>query len=132
MNKWDTLKQLCPKLYRHGIYFECALGWYDILQDLSLKIERLIEKHEEKYRTLEGEENEYFEMFAVQVKEKYGTLRFYMSCETEEISKLIADAERLSYKTCESCGASGTIRDNGWVTVRCDSCYSKEVCETST
>ncbi len=124
MNKWETLKQLCPKLYKNGMYFECALGWYDILQALSLKIERLIEKHGDLSLVFEGEENIYIEMFAVQVKEKYGTLRFYMSSETEEISKLIEQAEIASYKTCEDCGAPGTMRNNNaWVIVKCDDCF---------
>lgn len=62
-----------------------------------------------------------FEGFtAVQVKEKYGTLRFYMNYETEVISKYIRLAELLSESTCEKCGASGKIRGTGWMYVACD------------
>lgn len=123
MNKWETLKQLCPRLYRHGMYFECASGWYDILTELSLKIERILEQHGDTRLVCEGEEDIYIEMFAVQVKEKYGTLRFYMSCENEDIARLIQEAEIVSYKTCEICGSPGTMRNNGWVTVRCENCF---------
>jgi hypothetical protein len=126
MNAWDLLRQLCPKLYRQGIVFECGLGWHNILQNLSLEIEKIIDKHEKNYKASEGEENEYDEMYAVQVKEKYGTLRFYMSCETDEISVLIDYAEYLSSKTCEVCGDPGKMRGKSWFSVRCDKCYEEK------
>lgn len=34
--------------------------------------------------------------FSIQVKEKFGTLRFYMSSETEAMSKAVLEAERRS------------------------------------
>jgi hypothetical protein len=72
-----------------------------------------------------GEENDRIEMYAVQVKEKYGTLRFYMSCETDQISDLIREAERLSDTTSESYGAAGKIRGVRWYSVRCDKCHEE-------
>jgi predicted nucleic-acid-binding Zn-ribbon protein len=65
---------------------KCAFGWYDIIRDLSNKIERILEKDAETYQSVECEENQYSEMYAVQIKEKYGILRYHMSCETDEIS----------------------------------------------
>jgi hypothetical protein len=38
---------------------------------------------------------------AAQVKEKYGSLRFYMDCGTEKMWKLIEDAETKSESICE-------------------------------
>jgi hypothetical protein len=125
-NRWDTLRSLCPKLYKRGMYFECALGWYDLLHALSLKIEHILGKESESHNAVEGEENEYTEMYAVQVKEKYGTLRFYMSCETNEICTLIREAESASSQTCEMCGAFGKMRGVHWLFVRCDKCYEEE------
>jgi hypothetical protein len=69
--------------------------------------------------------NETIEIFAVQVKEKYGTLRFYMSCETDEITDLISDAEALSSQTCESCGEPAKMRGKFWLEVKCDKCYEE-------
>ncbi len=63
-------------------------------------------------------------MYAVQVKEKYGTLRFYMCCETLEITNLIEEAEALFLQTCENCGSPGKIRGNKWILVKCDDCFS--------
>jgi tRNA G26 N,N-dimethylase Trm1 len=57
---------------------------------------------------------------ASQVKQKYGTLRFYMTHESEEMSKLINLAEQESETTCEVCGNSGKVREGGWIRTLCD------------
>jgi len=126
MSDWDALKKECPNLYPLNMIFECRAGWYSIIRDLSLKIERILEKEAEESKIPEGEENEYIKMFCVQVKEKYGTLRFYMTCTTDEISKLIEEVEELSSRTCEACGAPGKIRGWHWIEVKCDNCLNKE------
>src|SRR5580700_11011876 len=122
MSQWNLIKVLCPRLYNHGMLFECSLGWFEIIKDLSVKIEKILEKDAEKYPSSEGGgEDNCIQMYAVQVKEKYGTLRFYMSCETDEISDLIKETEKLSHSVCENCGNPGTIRsDNGWFSVQCN------------
>jgi len=56
---------------------------------------------------------------ATQVKEKYGTLRFYMSRQTTEMDPIIAKAERKSAKTCEVCGKPGKLRGSGWLYTAC-------------
>lgn len=126
MISWDIIRQSCPKLYSHGIAFECGPGWYNILHELSIKIERILNEYAEIHKVIEGEESEYCEMYAVQVKEKYGTLRFYMSCETDEISNLIHEYEALSSQTCESCGAPAKMRGKTWMEVKCDKCYQEK------
>lgn len=125
MSPWDMLRLQCPRLYKHGIIFECGHGWFKLVHDLSHRIEEVLEDNENNHESLEGEENELNEMFSVQVKEKYGTLRFYMSCENDEISGLIADAEALSSQTCCLCGELGRMHGNGYTRyeVKCDKCY---------
>ncbi len=125
MRCWDTLRHLCPKLYKHGIVFECGYGWYNLVHELSIKIEAILNKHSESYKLVEDEEIEYNEIYAVQVKEKYGTLRFYMSNETHEISDLIHEYESISSQTCESCGAPAKMRGRHWFEVKCDKCYQE-------
>ena len=115
MTPWADIKRQCPKLYRGDVIFECGRGWSDIILDLSLKIEEILNKN--------PEENE---MYAVQIKEKYGTLRFYMSCETDEIIDLISDTEALSSQTCESCGAPARMRGFRWVETKCDKCWENK------
>ena len=120
MNKWEIIKEKCPKLYRNGISFDCGYGWYELLYNLSVKIESIIEDDEKRYPKPE------IEMCATQVKEKYGTLRFYMTCETSAISELIEDAEALSSQVCEICGSPGKIRGYLWFRVVCDKCYKEQ------
>ena len=63
---------------------------------------------------------------AVQVKEKFGVLRYYMSHGTEEMHDWISEAERKSARTCEDCGKPGKYRsDLGWYLTLCDDCHLK-------
>lgn len=54
-----------------------------------------------------------------QVKEKYGTLRFYTSASTNEQRAYINFAESMSAVTCEVCGNKGKRSGYGWVATRC-------------
>jgi len=58
-----------------------------------------------------------------QVKEKFGTLRFYIPVETDAMSDRIQQAEDESAKTCEECGKPGTLQGKGWLVTNCDECY---------
>jgi hypothetical protein len=62
---------------------------------------------------------------AAQVKEKFGTLRFYMTHATEEMFELIEAAEAESEHTCESCGEPGEIGGQGWVSCLCEKCRNE-------
>ncbi len=84
--------------------FECDAGWFDLLWKVSEKIEAEILKQPEENRNF---------FRASQVKEKFGTLRFYMTYETEEMSKAIREAENTSEKTCEVCGKAGKVMSRG-------------------
>lgn len=55
-----------------------------------------------------------------QIKEKFGGLRFYYDGGSEELEKLVDEAERLSYRTCEVCGEPGKERGGGWIQTLCD------------
>ena len=57
---------------------------------------------------------------AVQVKEKFGGLRFYVQAATDKHYQYISFAESMSYRTCESCGAAGKTYTDGWHTTLCD------------
>jgi hypothetical protein len=90
--------------------FSCGDGWYDIIDELSAKIEPL-------------------GAVAVQVKEKFGGLRFYIEgidkSVAEEVYAAIGEAEAKSYKTCEGCGEPGETRGQGWIITMCDKCWDK-------
>lgn len=55
-----------------------------------------------------------------QVKEKFGTLRFYYSGGDSYIDGLVAMAESMSANTCEECGAPGKTVGGGWLTTLCE------------
>ena len=57
---------------------------------------------------------------AVQVKEKFGGLRFYVDRATEKHYDYINFAENMSYRTCEVCGSPGKVYTDGWHQVLCD------------
>jgi hypothetical protein len=91
--------------------FETGDGWFNIIYELSAKLENLIE-------TLPPEERNTY--YAVQVKEKFGLLNFYMSRATEEMRSLIGEAEGKSVSTCEECGQPGKLRGGRWLKTLCE------------
>lgn len=96
--------------------FECGDGWYKIIREAAEKLEPLI-------RDLRADHPEDDFPRASQVKEKFGTLRFYMTMETDEMSKIIEEAETKSAVTCERCGKKGILRKGGWLRTLCAKCH---------
>jgi len=63
----------------------------------------------------------------VQIKEKFGTLRFYYDGGDEKISTMVEMAESMSGYMCDSCGSpASTSSAKGWLSTRCESCSSPE------
>ena len=60
-----------------------------------------------------------------QVKEKFGTLRFYYSGGDEYINGLVSMAESMSAITCETCGKPGTQTSGGWIKTICEPCVEE-------
>lgn len=94
--------------------FECGNGWFKIIDELSRKITEISQHCE-----------------AVQVKEKFGGLRFYIQYrenESEEVCekvyKLIDEAEDESFETCEICGTKEKVETSGdgWISTLCENC----------
>jgi ribosomal protein S27E len=59
------------------------------------------------------------QVVATQVKEKFGTLRFYAQGGNECTHGMIQMAEAMSAVTCEMCGAPGTTGGKGWIRTLC-------------
>lgn len=99
---------------------DCGDGWYDLINDLSTKLEKLIEQWIE-----DNPNDKDNHPRAAQVKEKFGGLRFYMTSGVEEMRGLIKKAEDDSCTICEFCGQPGTVRRRGWIITLCDECEEK-------
>lgn len=116
MNQANTLKLAkdFPRIFPQPFYFECGDGWFDLLYKTCTEIENECIKlglHNENWTT------------ASQIKEKYGTLRFYVNNNIDSVFEIIEQAEKKSSTTCEECGMPGSIKDNtGWIHTTCDVC----------
>ena len=127
MNKKNEKKLLkgFPHLYRRYdkpitetfmcFGFECGDGWFDIIYDLSRKIDAQLKEEPRKFA----------KQFAVeQVKEKFGTLTYYVHMVSEAISRLIREARTKSAVTCESCGKPGKLRKGLRQQTLCNLCVA--------
>lgn len=111
----NETKQKHPTVFAstHRFNFNCGIGWKDIINNL---LDKLVEI--------------YPEIKVTQIKEKFGTLRFYTagipeekyySCQAE-----IRNAEQLSAVTCEWCGKEGSQDvSRYWVVTLCPDCRDK-------
>lgn len=126
--------------------FDCGDGWYNIVEALCANIQNHIDnrldiiKWTEKWnREIEEAEANDFEdwpdwkarekrpvpepiqqVVAIQVKEKFGGLRFYYSGGDDYIDGVVAMAESMSYRTCEVCGTPGTSPEGVWIRTLCE------------
>lgn len=130
---------------------ECQEGWFDIidqccsiiqnnyknaLDNYRWKLERYnkseeeVAKESEKYPHLNiqplkekpEKPEEPYQTTASQIKEKYGTLRFYTSGASDADDGAIDMAESMSCKICEICGNPARVTGVGWFSCRCQRC----------
>jgi len=92
--------------------FSCGDGWFPILNQLCQNIQHHI-NWKNKTETVVPQ------VVVQQVKEKFGTLRFYYQGGDEYIAGLVSMAESMSGVTCEKCGNPGTRTGGSWVKTAC-------------
>jgi hypothetical protein len=97
---------------------ECGDGWYNIIDVLCCQVQNHL-----KHNLKKDQDSAAVNVEAVQVKEKYGGLRFYYNGGDEFIEGLVWMAEAISEQTCEECGKPGEERGGGWIHTLCDSCH---------
>ena len=92
--------------------FECGDGWFNILNNLMGNIQNHID--------WQNREKEVVRQVTLdQVKEKFGTLRFYYSGGDDTIRGMVSMAESMSSVTCEECGKPGNSTGGGWIKTVC-------------
>jgi hypothetical protein len=97
---------------------ECGDGWYDLLDRCMEKLQYLCDMWSKDGREVQ--------VIAHQIKEKYGTLRFYTGVygandiEDRIVDDIISEAEAASARTCEVTGEHGTVcQRGGWYRTLC-------------
>lgn len=99
--------------------FECDDGWFDLLKEALEKIKAYIDSKESVTFNV------------TQIKEKFGTLRFYYDAIVpgdNPIDSIIDAAEIRSAKECERCGAPASTKRRGcWFYTSCDDCDTPTV-----
>jgi hypothetical protein len=110
----DYFPTVYPKMFS-GKYGGIAVGkgWFGILTQLCQSIQSHID--------WKNRDSEVIPQVVVeQVKEKFGSLRFYYQGGDDYIHGLTSMAESMSGITCEECGAPGETGGNGWITTLCE------------
>lgn len=88
-------------------YLEIGPGWYNLIDNLCTD--------------LQAAANDSTPIHAVQVKQKFGQLRFYVDGGNNIQHSLISIAEARSATICEECGEEGKIvSTGGWLRTVCD------------
>jgi len=101
----EDLQALQGKHPRAAVSFECWPGWTDLLDATFSWLHEI------------APDNEWAPS---QIKEKYGSLRFYWHGDLPALGDaIIGTAEHLSGHLCEICGAPGRLRQHGWWSTRC-------------
>ncbi len=90
-----------------GRWIDCGPGWYPILARLEERLGQIDPDYQ-----------------VHQIKENFGTLRFYWAGRDYDVGEVaVADAEAESARTCERCESPGNLRKRrGWLRTLCDSC----------
>jgi hypothetical protein len=101
--------------------FEHGDGWYQIIDSLCANIQSHIDWQNENFaKGYPRYEKLVPQVVATQVKEKFGTLRFYYNGGDDVIDGMVRMAESWSAVACEECGAPGTQNSRGWIKTLCE------------
>ena len=94
---------------------DCGDGWYWLIDQLCGQLQWDIDKNGE------------LQLKASQVKEKFGSLRFYIDGGSIKQFSMITLAETMSSSICELCGSTKNIgHTQGWIFTWCKECAEKD------
>ena len=102
-------------------------GWWEIIEFLCGHIdsytkwknntrEALMKNNPYKHKIPDEVE----QVAVMQIKEKFGGLRFYYDGGDDYVRGLVTMAESWAAHTCEECGERGEHRSGGWIRTLCD------------
>lgn len=124
----DKLRREFPRLLRKSVAHPAPLqfrgieagdGWYEIIHQLLTEIEAK--------SVADGISKRKWPR-VLQIKEKFGILRFYIDIsafkvdDLELVRNMISTAAAKSAEVCEDCGAPGKLYNAAWLHVKCAEC----------
>jgi hypothetical protein len=119
-------KQRNWAIEHNNMVSQCREGIFDLFEK---SMEGVIDPEYKEKRLAETLANGYREVPDTipqvtldQVKEKFGTLRFYYTGGDDVIDGMVRMAESMTEVTCEECGNPGKRRGGGWVHTYCTPC----------
>lgn len=124
---YNILDVLCGLLYSK---YSVAKERFEVAQEIGvggiIYGDKVLTQEDYDKRKADMEDAAQTVPVAVQIKEKFGGLRFYVDRASDEHYNYIHFAESMSYHTCELCGKLGKLYTDGWHTVLCDE-HAKEL-----
>uniref|UniRef100_UPI003F5895E4 hypothetical protein n=1 Tax=Mycolicibacterium obuense TaxID=1807 RepID=UPI003F5895E4 len=110
----DQIERILQRIpTRWGRSLDVDAGWYALIIDTDNQLARINPDY-----------------VVHQIKEKFGTLRYYYAPSDgdatgalqDAMDAVIDEAERKSANICERCGQPGTLQKHGWFKTLCRSC----------
>jgi hypothetical protein len=120
----ETLAPYCDKRWHFTMTVSCPEGWVNIVLDTHAKLVEIAPDYN-----------------LLQIKEKFGGLRYYASADglsddaRAQFQEIINLAEAESYKTCETCGTTENTSTKPlgdgyyWTLTLCDFCRLQQLAE---
>ena len=102
--------------------FDCGDGWFNILDQLMGNIQHHIDWNNKNFEKGYAQYKQVTQVTLDQVKEKFGTLRFYYTGGDDIIDGMVRMAESMSGVMCEECSAPAKTHGPGWIRTICTPC----------
>lgn len=117
----DKLQNSFPNINFEGVEVSCGDGWFDIISDAFVEMETLIDEKDVK-------------IIPQQIKEKYATMRLYVTFDNisdkklvENLYAIVYNAENKSKNCCEMCGSPNVhYMTESWKRNHCKGCRVKK------
>lgn len=112
MNSVEATKVIIekyPDLFVNDKNIAVYAGWFKIVDDALEKLQ------EENVLSLPNKKSK-----IMQIKEKFGVMRMYITNTSETKQNIIFSAESNSRKTCMVCGEEGVLREYKWRRTLCN------------
>jgi hypothetical protein len=102
---FNDFPDLFSKLISAQDQIWCPDGWFKIIYDLSKQVDSIIKIGDFSFPCDEDRYGDYKDWYCViQLKEKFGGLRYYLTHSHPELDEIISQVENMSYNICGSCG----------------------------